>query len=672
MSHLPPTSPGDNDPLDERMRRSLRSEHQAVEARLQNRLAAGVPTSQHPRPGTVWLLPAGFALAVLAIAGVVFFTGNEAPPEQIDVAGQTDGEPAPREGTTVEPETVGDQIPTPVTPAPTAEPAPLLPVPAAEPSPTPVMTECLGVSSAQTYFIVGILPDDADGGLVAHTGPGVDTPVVGVFPPDAVVESIDCEMLGDTPWINVASPMLTGWVNSNWLARSLGACLFGEQYGSQFPEGERVDQIFGPVEGFAVGLSGPPWIAFAPLDATTYRWYDGGVAIGVPCYLQGPRGEVCLNGNIVLNDVMSPEPIFSDSGPLRGARTGRLWAPLERRGLVTESVEVTVSGRDGNVYTGFVDPNEVELAIGVCEGPIGPAPVANFPDTADHFSSLPCTLAGNTAPGATADYAGTANHGADHIHNLRVDSDGSCVRFIIELGSNGDDESGLALPAAFLPAVSVASTATETTVRFGEGMVENFEGPNEAIWGTHIAMRTSTTEVTIGHPVSAGSITFLENPARVVIDLETRPIGPGQISGAIVGSTFVLSNPIQSDLAGPGLPLGEPIQLTGYGTPFEAQGEWRIYPWPEGSPGPRPEALRTLYATEPLASGLVMTDGWFRWGSFDVTIDAPSVEGTYVIVVGDVSPPDGVFEAVGQLIRIDDPATPAAGPIEPWLLPQRD
>ena len=82
--------------------------------------------------------------------------------------------------------------------------------------------------------------------------------------------------------------------------------------------------------------------------------------------------------------------------------------------------------------------------------------------------------------------------------------------------------------------------------------------------------------VELMHREMEPNVRFFDNPARVVIDLfpleSSNPttIGP-------FGNTFVLRRPIQLDLNGPGIPVDDKIEISGFGRPFEAAGLYRIW-----------------------------------------------------------------------------------------------
>jgi len=78
-----------------------------------------------------------------------------------------------------------------------------------------------------SYIVVDIPADDPDGGLVAHSAPGVDAPVDGVFPADYSVYfdgSLDsCTITSDGGvWWNVADADFSTWVNASYLGKYNG------------------------------------------------------------------------------------------------------------------------------------------------------------------------------------------------------------------------------------------------------------------------------------------------------------------------------------------------------------------------------------------------------------------------------------------------------------------
>lgn len=108
--------------------------------------------------------------------------------------------------------------------------APPLPPPTPEPTPATAassdLTECREdqKQQQQRYDVVDVAPDDPDGGLLVHSEPGVNTPVIAVLPWNAAaVPSLSgCMVLNGSPWWrapgrSISSNASGGWVNARYL-----------------------------------------------------------------------------------------------------------------------------------------------------------------------------------------------------------------------------------------------------------------------------------------------------------------------------------------------------------------------------------------------------------------------------------------------------------------------
>ena len=104
--------------------------------------------------------------------------------------------------------------------APTTTPTP---PPATAP---PLTTECAEdqKQQQQRYDVVDVAPDDPDGGLLVHSEPGVNTPVIAVLPWNAaaVPSFSGCMVVNGSPWWrapgrSISSNASGGWVNARYL-----------------------------------------------------------------------------------------------------------------------------------------------------------------------------------------------------------------------------------------------------------------------------------------------------------------------------------------------------------------------------------------------------------------------------------------------------------------------
>ena len=589
-------------------------------------------------------------------------------------------------------ETATDEQPT-VNPEPTTTPGPLI-TPTAVPTTTPVAprptSTCPDVTVPQAVlFVWGVADDDVDGGLVAHTEADVDSPITRVLPPNAIAlrPTGNCKPAPNgAPWFELfdASTDQFDWVNARYLAAASPACLHGESFGSAtragVTAGEADTQLFGPLPGIAI--SEGDLVAFSPIrdqlvgqaaPELAFRWFPAdNVTIDVPCFLEGPPGPRCLSGTVVLFDFTDPEPRLSTDQPTDVVRTGRLYAFPPQRGLRDEFVEVTIDGEPGRYW---FDPAVTRASSAPCPAD-GTAPIDDTAATT--FEALPCTI-GIEGTEDTTVGAGSSSSDADHVLDMvsLVDDDAGCARLVITFGTDAwTDE---ARPSTSLPEIVATKQSTATRIVWGPcGW-----GPDCAAAGTGLtgpaevdipafgarALVTRSIDgdyaVDVVHPPSDTNLTFLENPARIVVDLA--PTGGDR-------AWFGLGPTIEQRLPA-NLRADTPFQLTGWDRPFEAQGQWRVYRVDDLiSFEPDTPLKLDNYAASDLdlvASGPYSTSGWTdAWGAF--AAEFPGLEpGIYAVLVGSTSPRDEApYVAAGQVVRIVgdgvDPSSLPALPDQWW------
>jgi hypothetical protein len=149
------------------------------------------------------------------------------------------------------------------------------------------------------------------------------------------------------------------------------------------------------------------------------------------------------------------------------------------------------------------------------------------------------------------------------------------------------------------------------------------------------------------------AINWMENPARVIIDTRTAPTGTGlDVAAKRAGLTVVM--PIQSDLNGPG--VTPPIEVTGWGRPFESQGV-AILRRAADQPASGDLVEATFSGTDYIGTQTASTypystaDYLEAWGAFSFTIDdlAP---GAYELFVGDFDQESGDPVGVYQTFTV--------------------
>jgi len=638
-----------NSPFDDRLRATFNAEHADVERR---HLAAGTTVASTSSRST--RMPLAIAAALLAIAGFAFF-GNRSSDTAIDlgVAEQpADSEiektldsddddggaiaATTGEGAEQAPEAVASPSPTPT---PTVGPNPTFPTATPVPPGGTNFDRCAGVEiSRNPAFVWGIGLDDPDGGLVAHTDAAIDAPITRILPLDSagVRPTGQCRVAANgSPWFEILGPSGPDWVSSNFIKTAQSACLTGEHYGAVVEDGEATERVFGPLDGWAI--MGTERVAFAAgINApTTYRWYPAdAVAISTPCFNQSEVGEeVCLSGQVVLFNFTSPEPLMSFSGSANARTTGRLYTPLEDRGLRDEFIEVAVAQSSETTIIGFVDPAATTVTFGAC--PTGGS---------DALADLPCTAASSEVVVGSTDRGTTASD-ADHVHNIRTERAAGCTRIVIDFGIDSTtDTDALAdrLPLIGIDKNLVSTTITLPATITGLAKVQRVDFD----WG--VTLYGGDQVVTLHRPGKI-NVWFSEFPARAVIDIEIPAQEPRFASGPITGRAAVLSQHIQTDLFGPGIPVNTPVQITGFARPFEASGQWYVLAADESG--------KVLENREPVAEGIFPTTRWVDgWGEFQATLPALPT-GHYVALYGS-SPPRGdiFFAGSGQYFRVGLPA----------------
>lgn len=397
-------------------------------------------------------------------------------------------------------------------------------------------------------------------------------------------------------------------------------------------------------------------VAFAFGGATTYDLDASGRITPGRCSNAGEaRTPVCLSGEIVLYELGRAEPLWSGVGPMTAWRTAPATVPVD-----SSLQPVAVLTPDDETLSGYVDPGKTELTDGQCIFTGGTdlesAPCARV-SGADRTAGLGTDGAGRSWQ------AGTAASIADHVHDIAVESNDQCTRLVVTFGEGANEAEDL---VAELPRLVVVHGLDWVSVRpDGWTMESSFDDPMRVDYatvgyGTGIGLLTVSFNfdftVEFMHADAEPHVRFFEDPARVVIDLfPSGSAGPPSVAGlafAPYGERFVLRQPIQTDLFGPGIPAGEPIVVFGYGRPFEAAGLYRI--WRVAEDVDVDAFLRD--PGEPLVEEFFPTGGWAEaWGVFQVTL--PDLDpGSYIVVFGELPPTDEIgFYGTGQLFRITDP-----------------
>lgn len=342
-----------------------------------------------------------------------------------------------------------------------------------------------------------------------------------------------------------------------------------------------------------------------------------------------------------------------------------LWIPIAAA-ITAVAIAVTV-------FLGSEDQDQA----GTTPLPLPEPTFATSPATGDDsLTEQPCTRlpapvrAGSFDPddAVRSSEAGDSRSDADHIHNLRAQTNQDCTRLVVEFGTNANESDEL---AAVLPPVLVHQEAEAIRITVTDRPLESaFGDPDRVDYEGGIGLLTLSLgyefSVRFMHRQREPHVRFMQDPARVVIDLFA-PETSDPVSPEPFGQNFVLRQPIQPDLTGQGIPVDNTIVVDGFGRPFEAQGLYRIWSVPT-------DVDPDIFLADPpapLVEDLLRTSAWAEaWGSFSVEL--PALEpGTYIAVFGESPPTDEIgFYGTGQLFRVAGASTDDSGPHpEAQLLP---
>jgi hypothetical protein len=514
--------------------------------------------------------------------------------------------------------------------------------------PTPAEAPCSVNELDPVRFIWNIPPNDPDGGLVAHTEAGVDAPVTRVIAEDNIVRLTGrCEVLpSGTPWFELVAPTGGGeWVSGNFLARPEPACLFGQTSGINPTNGQTDRTKFGAVDGQAIANG--DLTAFASIEDATYRYYPSeNIAVATPCFLPAPTGPICVADQFATYDAFTGESTGSRQGPMTLFRTGRAYSPLDRRGLAEDLLEVRLIAQDVAPIQ-FIDPASTEFEEGPCDDPLS--------SSSDAFADLPCTVdsASDTSAGQSSDSQ------VNHIHEMRVELSPTCTRVVIVLGSGRGDAIG---PARLVPPLRITQNTSGLKVEFPEcglacGAAFDNRLPSRldfnGVAGTAFIgiSQEGKPYLRVLHAEANSNVTLLENPARIVLDLEQTD--DAQISRHLKTADLVLLDPPAFAVSGP-----TSRQLLGWSRPFEAAGTFVVL---ATGPDYEVDAEPNLVVNEPF-----QTTGWVDgWGEFTVTL--PDLDpGHYLIGFGqEDASGEFAFIGTGRPIHVISGPTPGGPPGQP-------
>ena len=278
------------------------------------------------------------------------------------------------------------------------------------------------------------------------------------------------------------------------------------------------------------------------------------------------------------------------------------------------------------------------------------------------FEGLPCRADGAAYGGTQTVGGSAAGEGAGNALDVFTYRSDECERIVIVLGQ------GAGLTGAGWSSIPAATVPPGTTAISGNAIVEvRIPGVLEVRpvaqtvdWESGFVLATRDMPLAgsredLVFRAFFGSnrraaVSHLDNPARVVVDIRSAPTGAGlDVAAKRDGLTVVI--PIQVDVNGPGVSL--PIEVTGWGRPFEAQGA-AVLRRAASEPGTGELVEATFSGTDSVGVQAASTypygtaDYIEAWGALSFAIDdiAP---GTYELFVGEFSAesgePLGVYQA---------------------------
>jgi hypothetical protein len=251
---------------------------------------------------------------------------------------------------------------------------------------------------------------------------------------------------------------------------------------------------------------------------------------------------------------------------------------------------------------------------------------------------------------------------ADHVFALDHRSGDGCDRYVVVLGAGagaGAANPWPSTPAAAVPGGVVAAIdGPVATVTLPPGIVDSVrptatEAALGDAFGFVVRHGAGGLEVRIHFPANRRiAVSFLDGPARIVIDARSAPTGTGLDPTPVVSERFALPRPVQIDVNGPG--VAAPIAVTVYGRPFEAQGsvEVRTVGAMPGSGTPVEVGFDGDFGATTASTYAYSTTDWTEaWGigSFTITSIPP---GEYELFVGEYSPEDGSPVGVYDRFRV--------------------
>lgn len=254
------------------------------------------------------------------------------------------------------------------------------------------------------------------------------------------------------------------------------------------------------------------------------------------------------------------------------------------------------------------------------------------PDCSENTQFVSAGTSKPPLPGAPGQY-----YALDTLKSFEADNGVvTCLRFEVFIG---EGDSSTKSEADMLPDLSATYGPTGVDIRLAGGFGENFDfsqDRHDARNGSFVALHAHDGEsnyVHLGFPESEISVRYANSPARVIVDI--KPVDARSPSGPLPGGgPFIIDGPIH--LAGESIAENEIVTVTGWGRPFESQGNYIVYRM-------NGDGTDTL-----VDEGPVFASWAFGWGEFEFQLRTDTYgPGNYRLELGEWT----AFEEQGDDFR---------------------
>lgn len=573
---------------EDRLRDTFSNERAAMEARPK-------PT-EHRTPGALrtertWFSPglllAGLGLLCLIVLGAGAYLQNDDPAENVTATGGDDPTETPIVTPTPITTATAQTTATPTEGSPAAATATTrasaLPTVTATTRASALPTVTPGVIPTATpgcdvpYAIakvVDVAADDPDGGLVVHTEPGVDTPVVGVLAHDAdgLLVTPTCAITTDGAlWLEVGRPpiaaegALMGWVNARYLAAD--TVKQGAFYQIFFPTGQGepdadgnitwtapVERPVGTADGRPTGQEALELLFAGPTEAEQSAGFS---ALGNPGTFDPPDGSCASPAEVAVTNEGTVARVqlcvdIATAGVGDDAR--HIEAITNTVALASGADTVVILDRNGRCLGDLSDAGDRCLAD-----------LDELDDLDGGLDAAWCDRgAGLGNDPVTTDPPAQDEKLADHVASISALDVGPCTLVVIEMDDLTPDGRRVDLP----PVIVDAAGRTGIRLQFPES-VDVGNGPAAtAQWPSGAAALTMSNDgvgIWIGaDQIGDARVSGSAAPPRLIVAIPKVAAYPVAASFTELDGYYLF--PITQ--TGP----GAPVLFEGVGAAFEASG----------------------------------------------------------------------------------------------------